>query len=259
MGVGGGEGVVSISPLRAVAFGAGPGCCKVLWPFFFVVSCCDGSWRHRALVPSPPRWGRTSSPGICQSKRESVQPPSLSKLSSKCFVSSPRCRCKFSPLFFNHGGFSEVHPFRFLMCSTLLFSADTFVNNSFLHLPPSFNLDYFLVSWLFLIEGFRSPSKAQPLFADRYSRLWMEINCMSHTSVSNLLCLNNLYGLEAFQWLRRFLAMQAGNEGVYAITVFANCIAIRILAFKIKITNGGGNMYWCTSSNVCFLILKFGP
>lgn len=66
---------------------------------------------------------------------------------------------------------------------------------------------------------------------------------MSHTSVSNLLCLNNLYGLEAFQWLRRFLAMQARNEGVYAITVFANCIAIRILAFKIKITNGGGNMY----------------
>ena len=58
-------------------------------------------------------------------------------------------------------------PSAFLMCSSLLFKTDTLVNNSFLHLPPSFSLDYFLVSWLFLIEVFRSPPKAEPLFADK--------------------------------------------------------------------------------------------
>jgi len=70
----------------------------------------------------------------------------------------------------------------------------------------------------------------------------MEINCVSHISVSSLLCLNNLYGLQAFQWLRRFQAAQSGNKGTSAITVFANCITRRILVFKIKITNRG-NVY----------------
>lgn len=190
MRVGGGEGVVGVFLLdSSEQLCLNPVCLSGLWPF---VSCCSGSWQRGALLLFAVGWGCLPVLGPV-SPRASVQPPSPSKLASKCFVSSPRCRYKFSPLFFNHGAFSEVHPFTFLMCSTLLFSADTSVNNSFLHLPPSFNLDYFLVSWLFLIEGFRSPSKAQPLFADKYSRLWMEINCMSHTPVSNLLCLNNLY------------------------------------------------------------------
>lgn len=69
----------------------------------------------------------------------------------------------------------------------------------------------------------------------------MEINCMSHTSVSNLLCLNNLYSLQACQWPRRFLAALAGNGGASAIFLFANCITTRILAFRIKIARRGGN------------------
>lgn len=137
--MGWGEGVVSISCLGLAPLLQGSVTFRFLLRRLLAApSACP--------VLSPLRRGITSSPGICQSERRSVQAPSPSKLASKCFVSSPRCRCKFSPLLFNHGGFSEVHPFTFLMCSTLLFSADTFVNNSFLHLPPSFNLDYFLVS-----------------------------------------------------------------------------------------------------------------
>lgn len=58
---------------------------------------------------------------------------------------------------------------------------------------------------------------------------------MSHTSVSNLLCLNNLYSLEAFQGLGRFLAMQEPKE--LKLIRFSNCITIRILVFKVKITS----------------------
>lgn len=57
---------------------------------------------------------------------------------------------------------------------------------------------------------------------------------MSHTSVSNLLCLNNLYSLKAFQGLGRFLAMQEPKE--LKLIRFSNCITIRILVFKVKIT-----------------------
>lgn len=64
---------------------------------------------------------------------------------------------------------------------------------------------------------------------------------MSHTSVSNLLCLNNLYSLEAFHGLRRFLAMQEPEE--LELIRFSNCTTGRIRM----------------GHNACFPILSFVP
>lgn len=108
------------------------------------------------------------------------------KLVQRCFSVELSLGRK-SPLVSRGLRHSPSTPLTCLTCGSLLFKTDTLVNNSFLHLPPSFSSDYFLVSWPFLIEVFRSPSKAEPLFADKQSSLWMEINCTSHTSVSNLL------------------------------------------------------------------------
>lgn len=135
MWVAGGEGAVSI-----LLLGAGLAALR-LSDLSLPVAMAPGS-----AEPSPLPLCNSFQSWHLSGCERACGPRACQSFSSKCFVSSPRCRCKFSPLVFNHGGCSEVHPFTFLMCSTLLFSADTFVNNSFLQLPPSFNSDYFLVS-----------------------------------------------------------------------------------------------------------------